>query len=57
LFVRGKGEVLNSEKGAVFVRKKWWIALIICFCLGIIVLAAILLLRPHLNTYIDAWFV
>jgi hypothetical protein len=39
------------------VRRKWWIAFIICFCIGVIVLAAILLLRPHLNTYVDAWFV
>ena len=31
--------------------------LIICVFIGAIAIAAMLLLRPHLNTYVDAWFV
>lgn len=45
------------KRSVFLVRRKWLIAAIICICIGVIVIAAILLLRPHLNTYVDAWFV
>ena len=46
-----------KRERAFLLRKRWVVAFVICLCIAAIVLIAILLMRPHLKSYVDAWYV